>query len=950
MPRKLLIVALALVFVHASVIVTFGPSPTGSLIANCIELICSGFAAAMCYSAARRADGINRPFWLLVGTGVAMWGFANLGWMYYEVGSGIQPPTGSVVRFLFASQAIFFAMALFLDHQRDSSRLNLESILDFAQLTIVFFLIYLSLYYLPMLGADQHTGMIREIWVEIGEDIALLVLAVVQYARRRRSPVRVPYAGLVVYLLLYTIGAGISDYQQTISEAPTGTWFDLCWTVPLLFAALWAGSWKPSREPIPIASPKPRTIGAMMLTNTMFALAPLIVLLQVAQLGSGWRFLRFSLLGVSILCFAARLALSESHEARSAESVRRHALALDSAMDGMAILDDKGTYIYVNSAYARMMGYENFQFLLGKPWREVANPHDVEPVIAEIRESLRERHRWFGAVTLHHPNGTALPVEMAVTKLPDGGFVCVSRDVADRRKAEAARIEAEFKYRTFVEQVAAVSYVSELGTTGQWLYVSPQVETILGYSADEWLANSRQWLKFVAPEDQAVVTAAEEASMRGEPFQAEYRIQRKDGRQIWVSDTAVVVPGSDRHPVMEGIIVDITERKQLEMQLQRSQRMEAVGRLAGGVAHDFNNLLTVIKGYTELALNRQGIPAALTSDIQQIDNAAERASALVRQLLAFGRKQVMQPKPIDLNGIVLGLDKLMRRLMSADIEMVTMCQQSIGTVKADPGQIEQVIMNLVVNGRDAMPKGGRLTIETSNAELDASYALDHVTVRPGSYVMLAVSDTGTGMDAETQAHIFEPFYTTKASGRGTGLGLSTVYGIVKQSGGYIWVYSEPGRGSTFKVYLPRIEEPVEKRKTKERVTPQKGTETVLLVEDEEGVRELTQMLLETNGYKVLVAETAAQAEAVHAEHRAPIHLLLTDVVMPGISGRELARRIVLKSPHTRVLYMSGYTDNVIADGGMLEPGLAFLQKPFTPAALALKVREVLDAPTPVKRR
>jgi CheY-like chemotaxis protein len=248
-----------------------------------------------------------------------------------------------------------------------------------------------------------------------------------------------------------------------------------------------------------------------------------------------------------------------------------------------------------------------------------------------------------------------------------------------------------------------------------------------------------------------------------------------------------------------------------------------------------------------------------------------------------------------------------------------------------------------------MPKGGRLTIETSNAELDASYALDHATVRPGSYVMLAVSDTGTGMDADTQAHIFEPFYTTKASGRGTGLGLSTVYGIVKQSGGYIWVYSEMGRGSTFKVYLPRIEGPVETAKPRVKLAKRKGTETVLLVEDEEGVRELAHMLLEADGYTVLVAETAAQADAVFAEHRGPIHLLLTDVVMPGGSGRELARRILLKSPQTRVLYMSGYTDNVIADGGMLEPGIAFLQKPFTPAALAQKIREVLETPAPVKR-
>jgi two-component system cell cycle sensor histidine kinase/response regulator CckA len=296
-----------------------------------------------------------------------------------------------------------------------------------------------------------------------------------------------------------------------------------------------------------------------------------------------------------------------------------------------------------------------------------------------------------------------------------------------------------------------------------------------------------------------------------------------------------------------------------------------------------------------------------------------------------------------LNAIVEGLDKLLNRLMGADIEMITLCDPNIGTVKADPSQIEQVIMNLVVNARDAMPNGGRLTIETSNMDLDANYARDHATVKPGQYVMLAVSDTGVGMDQETQAHIFEPFYTTKGGSRGTGLGLSTVYGIVKQSGGYIWVYSEPGKGTTFKVYLPRVEEPVTKATpvVEDRVD-RKGTETILLVEDEKAVRDLARSILAGLGYSVLVAESAAHAEDLAANGSREIHLLLTDVVMPGVSGRELARRITARHAKTRVLFMSGYTDNVIARDGVLEAGVSFLQKPFTPRALTQKVREVLD--------
>jgi CheY-like chemotaxis protein len=339
----------------------------------------------------------------------------------------------------------------------------------------------------------------------------------------------------------------------------------------------------------------------------------------------------------------------------------------------------------------------------------------------------------------------------------------------------------------------------------------------------------------------------------------------------------------------------------------------------------------------------------LRADIQQIENAAERASTLIRQLLAFSRRQVLQPKIIDLNAIVLGLDKLLGRLMGEHIEMRTRCGANVGHVKADPAQIEQVIMNLVVNARDAMPKGGRLTVETVDVELDSTYARDHVSVKPGPYVMLAVSDSGIGMSPETVAHIFEPFYTTKESGQGTGLGLSTVYGIVKQSGGYIWVYSEPGKGTTFKVYLPRVAAPVEsKPEIVELPAAGKGSETILLVEDEEAVRELANRILSAKGYSVVAAKSTREAEQFAEKHGGTIHLLLTDIIMPGTSGRELAKRITARHPRTRVLYMSGYTDNVLAQGGVLEAGLSFLQKPFTPGALVQKVRDVLDSPVHAK--
>jgi nitrogen-specific signal transduction histidine kinase/CheY-like chemotaxis protein len=387
------------------------------------------------------------------------------------------------------------------------------------------------------------------------------------------------------------------------------------------------------------------------------------------------------------------------------------------------------------------------------------------------------------------------------------------------------------------------------------------------------------------------------------------------------------------------------EGKQLTEQLLQSQKLEAVGRLAGGIAHDFNNFLTAIIGYADLSLRRMLPDDPLRRNLSEIKRASDRAASLTRQLLAFSRKQVMQPKVIDLNSVITEIEKMLRRMIGEDVELRTVLQSELGSVKADPGQIEQVIMNLALNARDAMPTGGKLTIETADTYLDEAYARQHVMVEPGSYVMLAVSDTGTGMDALTREHIFEPFFTTKEVGKGTGLGLSTVYGIVKQSGGNIWVYSEIGSGTAFKIYLPRVPDNAEeyKRLPTLRDLPT-GTETILIVEDEEMVRKLARSVLETSGYKVIEAACGADARVIGERNDEEIHLLLTDVVMPELSGREVANLLLTRHPEMRILYMSGYADDAIIRHGVLDEGTNFIQKPFSPHALALKVREVLDAP------
>jgi len=385
------------------------------------------------------------------------------------------------------------------------------------------------------------------------------------------------------------------------------------------------------------------------------------------------------------------------------------------------------------------------------------------------------------------------------------------------------------------------------------------------------------------------------------------------------------------------------ERQALEEQLRQAQKVEAIGRLAGGVAHDFNNLLTVIRGYVDISLAELPPESPVRSDLEEARDAADRAADLTRQLLAFSRRQIIEPRISDLNAIVESSEKLLRRLIGEDIEIAIVLNPHLGRAKVDRAQIEQVIVNLAINARDAMPQGGRLTFETDNVDLDNAYARAHTAVQPGPHVMLAVSDTGQGMDRGTLSHLFEPFFTTKEFGKGTGLGLATVYGIVKQSGGNIWVYSEPGRGTTFKIYLPRVDEPAEPLAPKEtdRATL-RGSETILVVEDEDAVRTLTRRVLESKGYTVLDANQGLAAIELAEKHDGPIHLLVTDVIMPQMSGRALAQALSAVRPSMRVLYVSGYTNNAIVHQGVLDPGTPFLQKPFTPKALASKVRDILD--------
>ena len=943
LPRGLASAAVIVIALHVLNVVYFGTSSAGSILGNGLQIVSSFLAAAMCFQTARRASGFSRAFWVLVGCGMGMWGVADFGWAYYEIAWRIEPPAGSLIRFLFDTHGMFFVMAIFLNQDKQDSNVDLAELLDFLQIGILFFLVYFGGYYLPAINLSTPEALTREFYVMTLEVMAICSLAVLQWRRSATSEARRLFGELALYFLLYGGMATTVTWALLSHEAPGGTWYDLGWSVPLLCGALWAATWEPMRTPAQRERFRSRTLAETLINNTMFTFAPMLILIQVSQMGPEQKLIRFTLLGLSFGCYAVRMGVTQLRQHKDEETVLRQTLAMDSSIEGIGLLNEKGEHVYANAALASILGLRSSEAIVGQHWRTAYALQEISQMEMQVRHSLAATGKWSGQLQFRRPDGNRVPVEMQVSLLPDGGTVYVCRDLSQHQLTEKARAEAEAKYRMLVEQVNAISYIAEIGINGKWFYVSPQVEAILGYTPEEWLALAPDWAEHIHPDDLPAVLAAEEQSGRGLPFQAEFRVRRKDGREVWLSDTAVIAQGSSSHPVMEGIMVDITERKALETQLQQSRKMEAVGRLAGGIAHDFNNLLTIITGYTELALSRPQLPHEVRADIERIENASGRAAALVRQLLAFSRKQVLQPKILDLNKIVLNLDSLLRRLMDERIQMVTRVKDDIGKVKADPAQIEQVIMNLVVNARDAMPEGGRLVVETYNTELDAAYAVDHVSVKPGRYVMLAVSDTGVGMDEQTVAHIFEPFFTTKENGRGTGLGLSTVYGIVKQSGGYIWVYSEPGKGSTFKVYLPRVDELPEDNLVQEPShRAWAGKETILVVEDEKDVRGLIQTVLREKGYEVIVSEDPQHAEWAAAQFNREIHLLLTDMVMPGISGRELATRISARRRDIRVLYMSGYTDNVITAGGMLEKGLAFLQKPFSPATLVQKVREVLS--------
>jgi len=652
----------------------------------------------------------------------------------------------------------------------------------------------------------------------------------------------------------------------------------------------------------------------------------------------------FMVLGLSVLTSLMDRRLS----ARLREDAERREFILSAAGTGMWEQDLvsgrvtwSGTMQAVHGIPSRAAPQSLEAFL------ECVHPDDRPGLASTYTQSLQNGSDYTTQYRSLWPDGSVHWVESTARVSRDAAgrptrVVGVDRDITMQKVAKTALIESERAYRsTFDGAPAGIAHVS---LDGRWLRVNRHLCDILGYTHDELL--SLDLFGLVHPEERQDEAAAIERLASGslDRDQRERRFRRRDGSYVWTQLSVTV--HRDKAGVAKyliPIIDDISERKTLEATLRQAQKMDAVGQLAGGVAHDFNNLLTVIVGFSELLLANPSVDGAVRRDLVEILNAAQNAAALTKQLLAFSRRQALELRILDLNEVVAGMEHMLRRVLGERVTLTTELRTDLGRVSADRAQIEQVILNLAVNARDAMPTGGTLRIATSNVELDRAFVASHPGAKLGTYVRIAVSDTGTGIDPAVQAHIFEPFYTTKARGHGTGLGLATVYGIVKQSNGYIDVETKLGRGSTFHLYLPRTGAVAVSPRPASPLPEAPGTETILLVEDQADVRRIAREVLVRHGYTVLEACDGTEALDQAARHNGAIHLLLTDVVMPGLDGRELARRITSQCAGVRTLYMSGYADALVDHDGVLEPGLALLQKPFTPGRLLQKVREVLDA-------
>jgi len=947
--RKPAIAAAAiLVLAHLVLLAVRYGTAFASLWGDWIGAATALLAVIVSWSASRRSGSFGKRVWRLVSFSVALAFLGQISYTYYF--DYLHAPTGvlwpsDVLVFFWTVPAM---MTLFLSPRDPNSGFRWLRLCDFAQVCTLVLAIELSTLYMPSRWQQSERAMaLRAFHVGLAF-FGLLALSFLVRGLLTRSPTaRGFFLRLAGFFFAFALTTNTTLFAFSVGNFRQGTWPDLMWTLTYCILVLIAVNWD-GIEQLP-ETDEPIGPSLQLLMQFSPLLIPAIVfplVLRIAQEQFLWSVF---LVMTSFIAASGRLFVVQNQLVQGSRELQKNLSLLrgitEGTTDSIFVKDLQGRYLMINSAGARLLG-RSVEEVIGKDDRELFAPENGREIMAADRRVVES-----GTTQTYEELGVSAGVARTYLSTkgpyrdPNGeivGLLGICRDITDRKRAEEEFRQSQQKLRIHFEHtpLAVIEWDTQLRIT-EW---SPSAEQIFGYSRAEVIGRDGSFLVPTSQREHVEKMGQEILQQSGGTRSANENLT-KEGRTIsceWYNTP--LVDESGRLLGVASLVQDVTERVGLEEKLRQSQKMEAIGRLAGGVAHDFNNLLTVIMGYSQILTD--GLPEAspLADATTQIRTSANRAAGITRQLLAFSRKQVLLPRVIDLNNIMLNLDTMLRRLIGEDIEVLTVPGRNLGAVKADPGQIEQIIMNLALNARDAMPHGGKLTLETENTELDEAYARDHQPVQPGHYVMLAVSDTGTGMSPATQTHIFEPFFTTKEVGKGTGLGLSTVYGIVKQSGGYIWVYSEPDRGTTFKIYLPRVDQPSEGVEPEKRLGGvQRGTETVLLVEDDAQLRQLTSAVLGHCGYRVLPAAGTDEGLALCRENHRDIQLLITDVVMPGMNGRQLAEQVKQISPRIRVLYISGYTSNAIVHYGVLDAGLWFLPKPFSLSALVAKVREVLDA-------
>ncbi|HET6180753.1 MAG TPA: PAS domain S-box protein [Candidatus Sulfotelmatobacter sp.] len=939
--------AAILMLVHGVVLATRYGTEAASVWGDWIDTAAPLVAAVLCWQMSRRAGPFGRRVWRLVGFSSLITAIGQALYTYYydylHAALGTIWPSDVLVFFWIVPAM----MTLFLSPRDPNSGFRWLRVCDFVQVCALVLAIELSQIYVPSRWQAAGQAMeVRTLHAGIFFFGAVALSFLVRGLMSRNRTAHAFFLRLGGFLTVHGIVLNSTLYYQSSGHYRQGAWPDLAWTFSYCLLILIAGTWNEDEQETVVES---RSHGLQLLAQFSPLLIPAIVFPLVLLISQEQFFWSVLLVMTSFAAASGRLFVVQNQLMVSSRELEKNLALLqgitEGTTDAVFVKSLEGRYLMINTAGARF---------LGRGVAEVIGKSDLELFHPEVGRTIMERDRKVvqsGETQTYEEFGTAA----GVTRLylatkgpfrdPNGqviGLLGICRDITDRKRADEEIRQSQQKLRIHIEHtpLAVVEWDLDFRVAA-W---NPSAERMFGYTREEAIGQHATFIvppQFRPQVDEVWQSLVKQAGgMRSSNDNV-----TKNGRTIsceWYNTP--LVDDSGRVLGVASLVQDVTERVALEERLRQSQKMEAVGRLAGGVAHDFNNLLTVILGYAQILAD--GLPAGsrLADNTTQIKSAAERAAGITRQLLAFSRKQVLTPRILNLNDTMMNLDSLLRRLIGEDIEVLTMPASDLGSVKADPGQIEQVLMNLSLNARDAMPHGGKLTLETSNEELDASYAREHQPLGPGRFVLLAVSDTGLGMSPEVQARIFEPFFTTKEVGKGTGLGLSTVYGIVKQSGGYIWVYSEPGRGTTFKIYFPRVDQAADAPATERRPSNAlRGTETILLVEDDPQLRQLSSSVLSHCGYKVLVSGGPEEGLAIGKANHNKIRLLITDVVLPGMNGRQLAEQIVQFSPETRVLYISGYTNNAIVHYGVLDKGLWFLPKPFTLSALIGKVREVLDA-------